>query len=730
MDPGSGSGMTMFKKKKRYKRRKKNILFSFLGLLIPKWSLSGEAVRGILVIVFLIFGLTSLLGFVGRSGEVGEYFDVILFFLFGGAKWAVPFLLFASIFSVVKNSESEFDSANVFGIFIFLMSLSTLLFTWMGSLGGGLLGSALAPFLAGYVGSLLTIIISISLILVSLILIFDTTLSNIVGLESILFRSVMFILGIVFFPFLSLFRIKPKKVKEDKGEIKEYELVEDDDDDDFEEGEETEEEFARSSVGVADESLTRDSEEGDLSIWKKSNIKINIPLDLLQAKSKKPMSGNIEKNQEIIKSTLGDFGIPITMGNVTIGPTVTQYTFKPANGVSVGRVKSLSDDLALNLAIHPIRIEAPIPGKPFVGLEVPNKTKVLVSLKELLKSNQFKSRKSNTIIPMGRDVTGKVWMDDLVKMPHILIAGATNSGKSVFVHSLITSLMFQNNPDDLKFIMIDQKQVELSLYNNIPYLMTPVITEVKKAIRSLQWAVNEMDRRLGDINKAKCQNIIDYNKKKPRESMPYLVIVVDELGDLLATAKKEAESAIIRLGQKARAAGIHLVLATQRPSVDILSGLIKANLPARTAFNVTSSINSKTILEHTGAEKLLGQGDMLYINSSMSKPVRVQGAFVSKEEIGAIVKYINRKAGRVDYELEFENQGQFESDFGGEDTEGDVMMEEARKMIIESGKASATMLQSRLGMGYPRANRILDNLEKQGIVGPSVQNKPREVFGR
>ncbi|MDP2708935.1 MAG: DNA translocase FtsK, partial [bacterium] len=364
--------------------------------------------------------------------------------------------------------------------------------------------------------------------------------------------------------------------------------------------------------------------ENDFS-WSKSNIKMNIPLDLLKSKPKKPTSGNIERNQDVIRKTLEDFGIGVDMGQVSIGPTVTQYTFKPANGISVARVKALSDDLALNLALHPVRIEAPIPGRALVGLEVPNQIKVRVALKEILQSKKFHNRTSNMLVPLGRDVTGRIWLDDLAKMPHLLVAGATGSGKSVCLHSLIISLLYQNDPDDLKMILIDAKQVEFNVYEDLPYLITPVITDNKRAIRALQWCLTEMDRRLSRLKEAGSINIEDYNKKQAQR-LPYLVVVIDELGDLLTTARKEAEAAIIRLGQKARAAGIHLVLATQRPTVDILSGLIKANLPARMAFSVTSSINSKTILDFIGAEKLLGQGDMLYINSQIPKPVRIQAS--------------------------------------------------------------------------------------------------------
>jgi S-DNA-T family DNA segregation ATPase FtsK/SpoIIIE len=667
----------------------------------------------------------------------------------GGAKWSLPIILGLTAISLSKDREKNFDSANLIGLFLFLACTSSLLYFYSFENGGGAIGRLIAEQSIPYVGPWITAALFSSGLIISLLLLLDTSVSRLVGEESIFFIIIGLLLGIIIYPFIrktdgeknkneesdgnssgEADEALPPKVdrhtsdlKEENGkvEVKEYDIEEE-----YDEKEENDLEGERAvnnKLGISEKKNGKSDQFG----WEKSNLKINIPSDLLQNKPQKPVSGNTQKNQEIIRETLKDFGISVTMSDVTVGPTVTQYTFKPSKGISVNRVKALSDDLSLNLAVHPVRIEAPIPGKSFVGLEIPNQTKVLVSLKELIKSKIFNQRKSNTVIPMGRDVTGKIIMDDLVKMPHILVAGATNSGKSVFLHSLITSLMFQNNPDDLKFILIDQKQVELSLYNGMPYLVAPVITEHKRAIRALQWSIREMDKRLEIINNAHCQNIGDYNKKRERDSLPYLVIVVDELGDLLSTARKEAESAIIRLGQKSRASGIHLVLATQRPSVDILSGLIKANMPARAAFSVTSSVNSKTILDFTGAEKLIGQGDMLYINSSMSKPVRIQGAFVSKDEIKTIVKYTKKKAGKTSYEENFEKQSQPGFDFGGDNDEGDQMMEEARKMIVDTGKASATMLQTRLGIGYPRACRILDNLEKQGVVGPSIPNKPREV---
>jgi S-DNA-T family DNA segregation ATPase FtsK/SpoIIIE len=555
------------------------------------------------------------------------------------------------------------------------------------------------------------------------LLLLDTSIDNLLGKDSFIFKLLFFILGIIFYPFIKKdfedtskpgFSVDEEN-KEDEGE------EEDEKDDD---GKAVVKEYEVEEYDDNDEEK-KENKTKDFS-WSKSNIEMNIPLSILKSKSKKPTSGNIDRNQDVIKKTLLDFGVPVNMGEVRVGPTVTQYTFKPSKGISVSRIKALSDDLALNLAVHPVRIEAPIPGKSLVGLEVPNQTKVTVTLKEILQSKKFKNRKSNMMVSLGRDVSGQVWLDDLAKMPHLLVAGATGSGKSVCLHSLITTLLYQNNPDDLKMILIDVKQVELTVYDGLPYLVAPVVTDTKRAIRSLQWCLGEMDRRLEKLKEAKCQNIQEYNKKKKRR-MPYMVVVVDELGDLISTSRKEVEGSIIRLGQKSRAAGIHLILATQRPSVDILSGLIKANMPARIAFSVTSSINSKTILDFTGAEKLIGQGDMLFINSSLAKPIRIQGAYIDKDEIRAVLKYTKKKAGKAKYIKEVTEQSlsNFNYDI---DEDDDNLMSEAKHLIMDSGKASAAMLQSRLSIGYPRANRILDNLEKQGMVGPSVQNKPREVF--
>jgi len=380
------------------------------------------------------------------------------------------------------------------------------------------------------------------------------------------------------------------------------------------------------------------------------------------------------------------------------------------------------------LAAHPIRIEAPIPGKALVGIEIPNQTAAKVCMNDMLSSDQFKKRESNLMISLGKDVSGKPFFAQIDKMPHLLIAGSTGSGKSVCVNSIITSLLYQNSPDELKFILVDPKRVELPLYNNIPYLLTPVITDVKKTINALKWTVVEMERRFEVLSRAGKRNIASYNKSTS-DKLPYIVFVIDELADLMSTAANDVEAGIVRLAQMARAVGIHLILATQRPSVEVITGLIKANIPARIAFSVASLIDSRTILDASGAEKLVGRGDMLYIGPEVSRPKRVQGVFISDKETKNIIDYI-KKQGTADYIEEVVERksvgGGMGSSFGNDD--GDDLMDEVKDIIRESGKASASLLQRRLKIGYARAARILDLLEDSGVIGPADGAKPREVF--
>ena len=418
------------------------------------------------------------------------------------------------------------------------------------------------------------------------------------------------------------------------------------------------------------------------------------------------------------------------MADVSVGPTVTQFTFRPSEGIKLSKITNLSNDLALALAAHPIRIEAPIPGKHLVGVEVPNQAKAM-TLREMLLSKVYKERKHNLMVALGKDVAGDTIFDDVTKMPHMLVAGATNSGKSVCLNSLIVSLMYQNNPDDLRFIMVDPKRVELPVYNGIPYLMAPVITDVGKTVNALKWCLNEMDRRFDILSKSGKRNIQTYNETA-KLRMPYIIFVIDELADLMVAASKDIEGMIIRLAQMARAVGIHLILATQRPSVDVITGLIKANMPARIAFSVASGTDSRTILDSLGAEKLLGRGDMLFINAERSKPVRLQGAFLSDLEIKRIVRYIKDKGGEPRLCRNY-NRRQKVKGIGGVGLDGtkgdeDEMLHEAKETVVNMGKASASLLQRKLRIGYARAASILDQLEELGVIGPANGAKPREIM--
>jgi S-DNA-T family DNA segregation ATPase FtsK/SpoIIIE len=383
------------------------------------------------------------------------------------------------------------------------------------------------------------------------------------------------------------------------------------------------------------------------------------------------------------------------------------------------------------LAAHPIRIEAPIPGQALVGIEVPNKAKAIVGLREILEDDSFKNRSSNLMAALGKDVSGCNIIYDISKMPHLLVAGATNSGKSVCLNTIIVSLLYQNSPESLRFIMVDPKRVELPVYNGIPHLLTPVITEVSKTINALRWCLNEMDRRYELLNQAGKKNIQSYNQSS-NEKLPYIIFIIDELADLMVAAAKDIEASVIRLTQMSRAVGIHLILATQRPSVDVITGLIKANTPSRIAFFVASAVDSKTILDSSGAEKLLGKGDMLFSTAELSKPKRIQGAYVDDNEILNITNYLKDKYGPVDY-LEGIVERQKVSGIGGVGLDGlrgdeDELLEEAKDIVISSKRASTSLLQRRLRIGYSRAASILDMLEEAGIVGPPNGSKPREIL--
>lgn len=452
-----------------------------------------------------------------------------------------------------------------------------------------------------------------------------------------------------------------------------------------------------------------------------------------QSKEKKIVRENIK----ILEATFASFGIKVTVERAEIGPSVTKYEVKPAVGVRVNRISNLSDDLALALAAKDVRIEAPIPGKSLIGIEVPNSDIATVSFRELWEQSQTKAE-NFLEIPLGKAVNGTARAFDLSKMPHLLVAGSTGSGKSVAVNGIIASILMKARPDQVKFMMVDPKMVELSVYNDIPHLLIPVVTNPRKASKALQKVVDEMENRYELFAKVGVRNIAGFNAKVEEFNsqseykqipLPFIVVIVDELADLMMVASKEVEDAIIRLGQKARAAGIHMILATQRPSVDVISGLIKANVPSRVAFAVSSGTDSRTILDENGAEKLLGRGDMLFKPIDENHPVRLQGSFISDDDVERIVNFIKTQAD-ADYDESFdpgevsENEGEFSDGDAG----GDPLFEEAKSLVIETQKASASMIQRRLSVGFNRATRLMEELEMAGVIGPAEGTKPRKVF--
>lgn len=454
-------------------------------------------------------------------------------------------------------------------------------------------------------------------------------------------------------------------------------------------------------------------------------------LDLLAKKQRPADPGDVEHNAEIIHNTLAEFNINVEMEGANIGPKVTQYTLKPPSGVKLSRITALDSSLALNLAAPTLRIEAPIPGKRSVGIEVPNMKPADVRLFGILNSEQWKNSHETLSFSIGLDISGEPVIGELNKMPHLVIAGQTGSGKSVMINSLLCSLLYRNSPADMKLILVDPKQVEMTPYNDIPHLLTPVITEPDKTISALKWAVGEMERRYTLLNEERVRDIKSYNQKQTEEAMPYIVIIIDEMADLMMIAKRDVESLVVRIAQKARAVGIHLVLATQRPSVDVITGLIKANVPARIAFTVASQVDSRTILDQAGAEKLLGQGDMLMMTPSMAKPKRVQGAFLSDDEVIKITDYLRLQrppeynADIVSQQVQINDRGGVVMDFDGS---GDDEYRDAVRVVVEAGKASTSLLQRRLRIGYSKAARIMEEMEEGGIIGPQDGSRPRDVL--
>ncbi len=713
------------------RRKKKRINLSL--------NLDDQTKKGIITVFLFAVALFLLLSLFDLAGSVGFSLDSAMAHVLGWDKIVLPFFILAIAINLYAPHKLPLKLSNGIGFLLFFVGLNPLvhLLTFGDSeptsqaidAAGGKLGLLLGePFipLFGVAGAA---IFFAAIFGASLVLIFNTSLSTIGEWLMSVFNILARVFGFIIKPFTALYaKYKERKENKNLEEDEEEGEIEDEDEEEVEdeEDEDSEEEDGGQTVsprpaGVALAKSTKAKP-------RRRRPKIDIPYGLLASHDQKPTSGDIESRQLIIQRTLETFGIPVEMGEVAVGPTVTQFTFKPAEGIKLNKITALHNDLAMALAAHPIRIEAPIPGKSMVGVEVPNQSVAMVGLRSLFETKDWASRKSQLCFALGRDVSGKPWLADICRMPHLLVAGATGSGKSVCLNSIIMSLLYSNGPDDLKLILVDPKRVEFPIYNGIPHLITPVITEVDKTVNAMKWAVREMNRRFDLLSKMQARDIATYNSRC-KDKLPYVVMIVDELADLMVNNKQEVEAQIVRLAQMSRAVGIHLVLATQRPSVDVITGLIKANIPARIAFSVASLMDSRTIIDQAGAEKLIGRGDMLYSTAELSSPRRIQGVYLADDEITRVVEYLKSKCEPADYDPEVVERSKTQSVFSGDsDGDGDQLLPDAKEEIIRAGKASASLLQRRLKIGYARAARILDLLEAEGFIGPADGAKPREIL--
>ena len=697
-------------------------------------GLKTQTKHGIIAVIFFVLALFFLMSYMDAAGKAGIFIYDISKMLIGAIGYfLLPTLLILLGYSFIKSEVPDIGWTRAISGVIFLLSGLGII-NIAGNAGnhtGGLLGEILSTPFVSLFDIYASLVLLGALLIISILMMFDAK-PNLAP----------FFKKIWSFFFKKKERLETFASREE--EINPSSILP--------KGEEEIEpmsEKVKKALGIKKD----EDEEDEIPIKKiKSGLGSYVPppLSLLEEDRGKPNTGDIKANANIIKRTLANFGIEVEMDEITIGPTVTRYALKPAEGIKLSRIVGLQNDLALSLAAHPIRIEAPIPGKSLVGIEIPNKSKSIVGLATLLSDEKFQNSSKPLTTALGRNISGRAVFGNLAKMPHILVAGTTGSGKSVTIHSMITSLLYRNGPDDLKLILIDPKRVELTLYNNIPHLLTPVITEAKKTILALKWAAKEMDRRYDILETESVRDIESYHnnvwEKKytlptsPEgegvDRLPYIVIIIDELADIMSSYPRELESAIVRLAQMSRAVGIHLILSTQRPEVNVITGLIKANIPARVALKVSSQIDSRTILDTGGAEKLLGAGDMLY-SSGEAQPERLQSAFISESEVKKVVKYLaNAYRDEVSDEITLTpgsvltNKTIFESSFEDKNTDDNdnEMYEEARICVMEAGKASTSYLQRKLKLGYARAARLMDKLEERGVIGPGEGAKPREVL--
>ncbi len=734
-----------------------------------------KSVWGITLFILSLFFL--LAGF-GSGGPVGLKLHELLESLLGYGYYLIPTILLLLSASFFTDQERNFPPSKIAGTILFIVS-GLGFFELCSSNSGGIIGSIIAQPLLQLFDYATSVIILIGLFTISILIIYDAALRK----EHILFwkkirgdseeKS-----GKEELSAKENERIQEsEKVLKNKDKIKGQSMsdIKDMDENEIDEkkaasvlesiknklkGENQKPEAVEKDTKASVDNKA-ENESDVIQVSRRSLLLgkafVPPPLSLLEGDSGKPGVGDIKANANVIKRTLQNFGIDVEMDEVSIGPSVTRYALKPAEGVKLSKILGLQNNLSLALAAHPIRIEAPIPGKSLVGIEIPNTVKTKVGLASLLSQDEYQKSETPLLIALGKGISGKSYFGNLAKLPHLLIAGTTGSGKSITIHAIITSLLYRNSADNLRFIMIDPKRVELTQYNKIPHLLTPVITDAKKAILSLKWAAKEMDRRYDILEKHSVRDIGSYHKniltplleKKKKgeikddelvDPMPYIVIVIDELADIMQTYPRELEAGIVRLAQMSRAVGIHLILSTQRPSVNVITGLIKANVPSRIALQVASQIDSRTILDMRGAEELLGAGDMLYLSGDMATPQRIQSAFISEGEMKRVVQYLIDNAEGLPSEITLTGESvtsgtpdpifssSMDGGIGNDDDVDDDLYEEAKQIVLEAGKASTSYIQRKLRVGYARAARLMDILEDKGVIGPADGAKPREVL--
>jgi S-DNA-T family DNA segregation ATPase FtsK/SpoIIIE len=752
----------------------------------------GDAKRSVVAILLFTLAILFVLGFLSdakivEAGGLGKFLNSLAGWLFGVGKFISPIVLIIAGIILLFRKETLFYVSKLIGLSISFMSILGLIHILaydgdkmlkMAKLGkgGGFIGYGLAWIFLNVGGVVGGSIILFAMALIGVIVAFNFSLMGVV--KKFIREKVE--------------HVEDEQEADDENVVAEIEEDEEDEDKDPIINIESESllkktEFVQDPNEEEEKEKEKEREERMKNVLKKAaawnpkdgakkeksqpteEMHWELPaVSLLDSSIEKAQGGDVEKNAKIIQDTLLNFGIEVELGEIKTGPTVTQYSFRPAVGVKLSRITALGSDLALRLAARQVRIEAPIPGRSLVGIEVPNKTTATIRMPELLQALEFENRKSNLLLALGKDVSGNYIFGDLKKMPHLLIAGSTGSGKSVCVNTIILSMLYQNSPEDLKLILVDPKRVELTPYNGIPHLLTDVIVENGKVLSALKWAIGEMERRYKILQKVGSKDITSFNKKAESCEMfknvnvdtgeiteecvmkiPYIVIIIDELADLMASHGKEVEGAIIRLAQMARAVGIHLILSTQKPIVTVITSLIKSNIPTRIAFRVPSLMDSRTILDASGAEKLLGNGDMLFSAAEAVDLRRVQGVFVSEEEIKRVVDFIKKqKFEKIEDDLEDEivtTETKPEGNRNGEvstvqyadkidldsiesSDQEDSLYEEAKKIVIQSKKASSSLLQRRLRVGYSRAARLIDMLEERGIIGASDGAKPREIL--